>query len=350
MQIAGIPGKVRFGVIGLGFGASRCALLQEAPQAQLVAVAARHGEKARAIAQQYSVAAYTDYHEMLARDDIDAVAIYTQPNTHLDIAVAAAQAGKHLLITKPMETTLERFDKITGACRDAAVKVASEYPTRYLSSSYTVWQAIHSGAFGRIILGEFTEKLYRNQAYYDSNGGWRGRQSDGGGVMLNNAIHSADLMLWMMGEAATVTARSGRYGCNIQAEDTALALVTFKSGALGMLVGTTTFHNDRPPGDYGGGYLRRSEINGQLGSATVYSNRDGADEIAMWKLADGQDQVELVQPPASNVFQDFARWVLDDAYDSPTLVKAQEARRSLELIVAVYESARTGKTVALPMP
>jgi len=151
-------------------------------------------------------------------------------------------------------------------------------------------------------------------------------------------------MLWQMGPVESVTARWGTYTHRIETEDTAVALVTLKSGALGVLVGTTTFHNDRPFKSYGGGVVKRIEVNGESGSATSLDGR-----VAMWKVAGGVEVPAEVEPPAVNVFQDYARWVRDDTYSSPTLVKGPESRQAVELILAIYESARTGKTVSLPL-
>jgi predicted dehydrogenase len=163
-------------------------------------------------------------------------------------------------------------------------------------------------------------------------------------VTVNQAVHTVDQMLWLMGPVESVTARMATFGIQTETEDTSVALVTFKNGAFGTLVGTTTFHNDRPPGRYGGGTTRRIEINGLLGSAGLTDDR-----ITMAKFPERDDVPLTVEPPALNAFQDMARWVKDGSYSSPTLVKEEESRASMEVVLAVYESARTGKTVTLPL-
>lgn len=338
-------GRVGFAIIGLGFGQSRCPMIQRVPEAKLVAVSSRSEVKARTAAEEFGTDWYTDYREVLLRDDVDVVGVYTPSGMHRDICIDVANAGKHLLTTKPLEITLESADAILDACRMAGVKVATEFVARYSENSYALYRAIHDGKFGKMVLGEFEEKLYRPQWYYDLDGGWRGTwKFGGGGTLMNQTIHAVDQMRWLMGEVESVTARTGTFTTEIETEDTAVALVTFLSGALGVLVGTTTFHNDRPPTRYGGGTVQRHEVNGSQGSATLI---DGV--ATMWKVVGGKEVPSALPLPAMNVFQDYARWVKDDCYESPTLAKGDDSRKTLELVMAVYQSARTGKTVSLPL-
>ena len=231
------------------------------------------------------------------------------------------------------------MDAILDACRAAGVKVATEYMQRFDPGHYLGYRAIADGLVGKPVLGEFAYKCYRPQEYYT---GTRGTWAvDGGGAMMLQAIHTLDVMLWYLGDARSVTAEWGTFTHQMESEDTALALVKFASGALATIVGTTTFHNSLPAGPYGGGSMTRVEVGGDRGSFVL-----GNGKVAMWKstVADEAPTPEL---PAKSEFQDFARWVLDDGYDSPTLVKGDESRKSIELIQTIYESARTGRTIAL---
>jgi site-specific DNA recombinase len=178
----------------------------------------------------------------------------------------------------------------------------------------------------------------RQEYYTGTRGTW---EVDGGGAMMLQAIHTVDVMLWYLGDARSVTARWGTFTHQMESEDTALALVTFESGALATIVGTTTFHNTRPAGQYGGGSMTRVELGGERGSFILAN-----DQIAMWKSPEA-DEPPSGASPVRNAFQDVARWVQDDGYTSPTLVTGDEARKSVELIQAIYESARTGTTVTL---
>jgi len=332
-------GRVGFGIVGVNWGLVRGPDLQETPEAKLVAVCSRRESTASAAAEKLGVEYHTDYRDLLRRDDVDVVAIYTPNAQHKDIAIDAARAGKHVMTTKPLDTTLDRIDAVIDACRAAGVKLGTEYMMRYDGGNYLGYRAITDGLIGKPVVGEFAYKCYRPQAYYT---GTRGTWAvDGGGALMLQAIHTIDVMLWYLGQVESVTAQWGTFTHQMETEDTALALVRFTSGALATLVGTTTFHNPLPPGQYGGGSMTRIELGGEHGSFILAN-----DDLTMWKstVAEAPPTVEL---PASNYFQDFARWVLDDDYRSPTLVTGEEARRSVELILAAYESARTGRTVTL---
>ena len=332
-------GRVGFGVIGLNFGLGRCRAIQQVPEAELVAVASRTEQTAQRVGAELGVDAYADYHQLLSRDDVDVVCIFTPNAFHREIAIDAAKAGKHLVITKPLEITLDRVDDIIAAANENGVKLATEYMARFQPGHYLGYQAIADGSLGKLVTGEFTYKCFRPQSYYT---GTRGTWAvDGGGVMLLQAIHSLDVMLWYMGEVESVFARWGTLTHEMESEDTALAIVTFTSGAMATLVGTTTFHNDRPGGQYGGGSMTRIEVGGTDGSLIM---QDG--NVAMWKSLHAEQPPEAVSP-VLNTFQDMARWVRDDAYSSPTLVKAADSRKAIELILAIYESARTGKLIQL---
>jgi UDP-N-acetyl-2-amino-2-deoxyglucuronate dehydrogenase len=344
-NVIGIDKPVGFGIIGLNFGESRCPLVLQTPEARLVAVVSRTEARAKASGEAYGVDWYTDYRRLLERPDIEVIGLYTPSGAHTEIAAEIAAAGKHIVVTKPIEVDLARTDTLVAACQRAGVKLATEYVARYLPGNYALYRAIHDGKLGAMFLGEFSEKSYRPQAYYEPDGGWRGTwRYGGGGTLITQGIHSVDQMLWMMGDVASVTAHWGTFASQIESEDTIVALINFRSGAIGTVTSTTTFRNDKPAGRYGGGTVRRGEVNGGLGSATIIDGK-----ITMVQLA-GREEIEReVQPPATCVFQDFARWVRDGAYTSPTLVKGAGGRQALEVILAAYESARSGRTVTLPL-
>ena len=332
-------GRVGFGVVGVNFGLGRSRQIQAVPEGYLAAVASRSEGRAREAGEQLGVAGHTDYRELVRRDDVDVVAIYTPNASHLEIVRVAAEAGKHVLTTKPLEITVERVDQAIDACGRAGVKLGVEYMARYADDAYLGYRAIADGRIGRPVVGEFSYKCYRPQTYYS---GTRGTWAvDGGGAMMLQAIHTIDVMLWYMGDVRSVVAESGALTHEFETEDTAIALVTFTNGAMATLVGTTSFHTDRPGDQYGSGALTRLEVGGTDGAIVI---ADGA--LAMAKLADGST-LTPVERPAANAFQDFARWILDDAYTSPTLVKAPDGRKSIALIEAIYRSARTGERVVL---
>jgi predicted dehydrogenase len=318
-------------------------MIQQAPEARLVAVVARTPEKAKQAADSLGVDWHTDYRALLGRNDVDVVGIYTPSGRHAEIAIEAARAGKHVLLTKPMEITLARCDAIIHACRAAGVKLATEFIFRYRPGNYSLFRAIREGQFGKMVLGEFAFKCFRSQAYYDADGGWRGTWAvDGGGALMNQTIHMVDQMLWMLGNPMSVVAHCGTFAHRMETEDTGAALVRFEGGALGVLVGTTAFLNDRAVGTYGSD-TRRIEVSGQRASATLQE-----DKLVMWKAEGSDASLHEVPPGAVNVFGDFVRWIRDDEYASPTLVTPADSRKAVEVVLAIYESARTRNPVSLP--
>jgi hypothetical protein len=199
-----------FGIIGCGMIAKfHARAIAEIRGAKLVACYNRTLDKASAFASEFGCTAYDDLEAMLARDDIHVVTICTPSGAHLEPGVLAAKAGKHILVEKPLEVTLKRCDALLNACAKAGVRVGTIFPSRFHESSRLLKQAVDQGRFGRITLGDAYVKWFRTQQYYDS-GAWRGTwKLDGGGALMNQAIHSVDLLLWLMGELPTQTVLDG---------------------------------------------------------------------------------------------------------------------------------------------
>jgi predicted dehydrogenase len=326
-----------FGMIGAGFGLSRCEIIQKTPGAKLAAVYSRSEEKAKAAAAQFGIRAYTDYRRLIEDPGVDVVGIYTPSGNHCEIAVEAARAGKHIIITKPPEINLERMDAMLAACKKTGVRFAVEFVVRYEEANYGIYSAIRDGSFGTLRLGEFSEKLHRLAAYFHSDGGWRANPGiSGGGVLMNQGIHQLDQLLWMFGKVKSLNAITVQGRENPKAEETVVANLVFESGAVASLVATTTFMSDKPHSRYGGATIRRIEINGDQGSATLNGNR-----ITMWVSKNGSGFVPKALP-AENIFEDTIRWIGDVHYVSPTLVKGEEARYLLSVIHAIYDSAGKG--------
>jgi UDP-N-acetyl-2-amino-2-deoxyglucuronate dehydrogenase len=328
--------------VGLGYGATRCPLVSQTPGTRLAAVVDAGPERARAVGERFDVPWFTELADVLARDDVDVVALYTPSGTHLPQALRSAEAGKHLLLTKPMEVDLRRSDEIIAACADAGVELFGEFYLRYETAYRQLKHAIDAGALGRLILGEFGFKCYRPDEYYRSDGGWRQTwELNGGGVVMNQTLHAIDLLAWCLGEVETVQALTRTYAHDIPVEDTAAALVTTRSAAMATLVGTSTFRTTSGADDmYGGGYTTRAEVNGDLGSVTALDGR-----IAMEKLAGGR--LPAAPAGAANVFDDVARALRDPRYTSATLARPPAMRAVVEIATAMYESARTGGPVPI---
>ena len=202
-----------FGIIGCGMISDfHSAAISELEHGQLVAVSSRNAENAKRLTDQYNVDSYTDYTEMLKRDDLDIVCVCTPSGAHLEPAVAAAEAGKHVVVEKPLEITLERCDAIIEACDAASVRLCAIFNSRFTESTQLVKSTIESGRFGKLTLGDAYIKWYRSQEYYDS-GGWRGTWNlDGGGALMNQSIHAIDLLQYFMGSRQSCPSIYGYIG------------------------------------------------------------------------------------------------------------------------------------------
>jgi predicted dehydrogenase len=339
-----------FGIIGCGMIAGFHAKAINAAGGKLVACFDLFPQSAQRLADANSgCKPYVDLKEFLSDKSIDIVTIGAPSGAHLDPAVAAAEAGKHVIVEKPLEITLERCDKIITACDKNKVKLATVFHSRFHDSSQKIKSAIESGRFGRLTLCDAIVKWYRTQQYYDS-GKWRGTwELDGGGALMNQAIHTIDLLLWLTGRALEVTAHTALLGHeNIEVEDTATATIKFENGAIGTIVGTTAAFP---------GYLKRIEISGTKGTAILEE-----EDIIKWDFDESKPEDEKIKEemlnrkssgggasdPSAIDFSGhaklFANMIKAIETDSKPLVDGIEGRKSVELILSIYKAAKTQKT------
>lgn len=320
------------------------------PGARLAAVWSRTPENAQTFAAEAGCDTEKDLDSLAARDDVDAVIVTTASGYHLEPALAAARAGKHILVEKPLEVTTERCDEMIAAAEQAGVKLGCIFQSRFAPGNQRVYDAVQANEFGRIVLGNAYVKWHRPQSYYDQ-GAWRGTwKLDGGGALMNQAIHQVDLLQWMMGPVASVSAYTDRLAReNIEVEDTAVAVIRFASGALGVIEATTSVYP---------GYPKRLEIHGAAGGAIVVDDNltewtgqglsDEENQAIVDELTDAANTKTFADPMALGVerhrlqIEQFMQAVNDDA---PLSVDGHEARKSVALIEAIYESSRSGEPV-----
>jgi len=312
---------------------------------RLVGVATRNGDNARAFAQKHGLAlATTRIDELVARPDIHVVCITTPSGAHLEPALAAIRAGKHLIVEKPIEITTERADELLRAADAAGVKVTPIFQARFGEGARTIKAAVEAGRFGRMINASASIKWHRSLAYYT---GWKGSlQLDGGGALINQGIHAIDLLQWFAGMPSEVFCwKTRRVYEHIEAEDTATAVLRFPSGALGAIEATTAAWP---------GWARRIELCGEKGSVLL----DG-DHIAKWEFRDslpGDDAIRAARDsdalgsgasaPGAINFEGHRRQI-QDLIDSihehrPVAIDGHEARKAVALIRGLYASAATG--------
>ena len=325
--------ELGFGVVGLGMGLGRAKKVRATEGARLAAVADLREDRLATAREELGAdtCTCTDYQELLARDDVDVVLVMTPSGLHAKIAIEAARAGKHVATTKPMDVSLEAVDRMTASCEAAGVVLAVDFDLRYNPAAVQIKRAIDAGAFGRLLLGEARLKWYRADSYYDNT--WRGTwRYDGGGSLMNQTVHQIDLLLWYLGPVERVVGQTAVMTHNIETEDMAMALLRFRNGALGTILGTTTFPESIPA---------RVEVHGDRGAAFL-----ARENIDYWKIRDeeGATAPDFDYDGPHNIIEDMIAVVRDG---KQPVTPPAEGRRSVELICAIYESARTGKPVVL---
>ncbi len=346
---------VGFGIIGCGMISNfHARAIADTPGAKLVACFDQVPAAAERLAGVTGCRAYATLDAMLADPAVHVVTVGTPSGAHLEPAVAAAKAGKHVIVEKPLEITLKRCDRIIEACAKAGVTLSTIFPSRFHDTSVTLKKAIDQGRFGRLTVGDAYVKWYRTQQYYDS-GAWRGTwELDGGGALMNQAIHSVDLLTWLMGPVVEVRAQTGLLAHQrIAVEDVAMAVVRFASGAMGVIEASTAIYP---------GYLKRIEIHGTAGSAVMeeedfvtwdFAKKKPQDEVIHAKMAEKKSGGGGAADPAAIGHHGHARQFRDVVYaikkGRGPRIDGAEGRRSVEIILAIYKSAETGTAVKLPL-
>ena len=344
---------IGFGIIGTGMIARfHAAAIAEIRGAKLIGCFNPTQEKADKFASEHDCVAFTELKDLLARDDISIVTICSPSGAHLEPGLAAAKAGKHVLVEKPLEVTLARCDKLIAACKAANVQLGTIFPSRYHAAAQMLKKAVEKKRFGNIVLADAYVKWFRTQAYYDS-GAWRGTwKLDGGGALMNQAIHTVDLLLWLMGPVAEVSAITQTVAHErIEVEDVAVATIRFASGAIGVIEATTAAFP---------GQLKKIEISGDQGTAILEE-----EDLIKWQFAKPTKQDQKTVSELSNrtktgggagdpaaighvahreLFNDFLKSIKSG---EPSTIGGDEGRRAVELILAIYKSAKSGKIVKL---
>ncbi len=340
-----------FGIVGVGMIADfHAQAIAASVGGRLVGVATRNADNARAFAAKHGAAcATTSVEELVARSDLDVVCITTPSGAHLEPALAAVRAGKHLVVEKPIEITTERADELLRAADAAGVLVSPIFQARFGEGARTLKAALDAGRFGRLVLASAYVKWHRSRAYYT---GWKGTLAlDGGGALINQAIHAIDLLQWFAGLPAEVFCRTTRRVYDhIEAEDTASATLRFPGGALGSIEACTAGWP---------GWSRRVEIVGEHGSARLEDDR-----LDQWEFRDAQPGDDAIRAaknasaigggagaPNAITHHGHLRQIQDliDAVRGgrPLAIDGHEARKAVALIRALYASAAAGAPVRL---
>jgi len=339
--------KVGFGIIGAGMIASLHAkAIGELSNAHLIGIYDSNFEAAKKRAAEFQCNAYESFDEFLADEAIQAVTIAVPSGMHGLVAIPAAKAGKHILCEKPLEITLEKVDAVIQACDENHVLLSPVFQTRFARPVQMVKEAMQAGRFGRMVLASAQMRWFRDTAYY-SGSSWRGTwMLDGGGALMNQAIHMMDLLIYINGAPDEVFAFSGTLTHSIEVEDNLCATVKYRNGSFGTIEVSTSCAP---------GFPRRLEFSGSTGTVAFEE-----DKITRWEFAapvPGDDSImnELSgtanaaggRAPMNISTNGHARQIEDLAdailHGRKPFLDGREGRRAIEFICGIYESARTGK-------
>lgn len=343
--------EIRIGIIGAG-GISRlhAQAIATLSDVHLAGFCDKSFEFAQSRANEFNTKAYESVDKMLADPDVDAVIIATPSGLHHESAIAAANAKKHVLCEKPLEINTQRIDDIIEACEKNNVKLGCFFQMRVSPAIKELRNVMQSGRFGKMLLASAVMRWYRENSYYDSSN-WRGTlKYDGGGALINQAVHVVDALLFVNGDVESVSAFSGTFTHNIEVEDNLCATLKYRNGSFGTIEVSTSCAP---------GFPRRMEFSGENGTVTIEE-----DKISRWEFVNkhpSDDRIIAEFSGTSN--ENGGRSPLDISYkghaiqiadfaesirnDSTPMVNGKEARRAIALICAIYESAATGKVVHL---
>jgi len=343
-----------FGVIGAGMiGNFHADAIKQLPNAKLVCICDTAPGSAAKCAEKHKCEADDNLERFLSRPDIDVVTVATPSGTHSDLAILAARHGKHCIAEKPIDITLPKIDAAIAAHEQAGTRLGGIFNIRFLKTAQLFKQAVAEGRFGRLAFGMAYGPWWRDQEYYDK-GGWRGTwKMDGGGALMNQGIHTIDLLQWLMGPVKKVRAICSTLAHErIEVEDTGVAALEFENGALGTIACTTSMWP---------GHFRIIEVSGDRGTVAMADQN-----FFFWQFRDEKPRDKEVREkylefpavsmgasnPSAGMTADghrdnFASFLkaLDEGRRPE--IDGAEARKAVQIILAVYESARTGKTVEL---
>jgi len=357
--------KIGTGIIGCGkVGHTHAQAYNILPESDFVAVYSRNPAKAISFAEEFGVTAYSDLDSLLSNPAIEAVSVCTPPHVHPELTEACANHGVHVLLEKPIALDLKGCDQIVSMANEAGIQLGVISQRRFYEPVQRVKQAIDEGKIGKPILGTLVLLGWRDEDYYNMDA-WRGRwNTEGGGVMLNQAVHQIDLFQWLMGPIDELFG----YWANlnhpyVEVEDTALAAIRFRTGALGMIL----LSNSQKPGLYG-----KIHIHGESG-ASVGVQTDGGSAFV-------SGVTQEVEPPINDIWtvpgeehllaewqekdrsrcaninvmthyhmlqiEDFLRAAIEGREPA---VSGREGRKPVEIATAVYRSQRDGRPVRFPL-
>lgn len=336
--------EVRFGIVGTGKIAEiHAKSISEIQNARLVAAAGTNGEKTGKLANDFGCEPCRSPDELLSRKDVDAVCILTPSGLHADAGIEAARAGKHVLVEKPIDVSLEKADELIKECERNGVRLGVVSQRRYSDAVMDVIKAVTGGEMGKIGYGGAQIRWYRSQEYYDS-ADWRGTwKLDGGGALMNQSVHYVDLLQYIVGPIEEVYGYSRTMAHDIEVEDLLVGSLKFKNGALGLIEATTAAYP---------GMFSRLDVYGEKGTAAIVD-----DELDALISMDGTELTKKREKPANNEsvsgpkipfvlhkkqIENFVDSIINGTEPE---IGGRDGRNALAVVLALYESCKTGKPV-----
>ncbi len=339
--------KLGFGIIGCGFiSAHHAQAILHTEGAFLAGATDVHEENAQKFCQKFGGTPFRSVEEMLASDKVDIVCICTPSGFHAHNALEVIQAGKHVLVEKPLALSVEDCDLLISEAKKQGVKASVVSQCRFLDTSKTLKKLVADGRLGRVVTADLTMKYYRSPEYYQESP-WRGTwKHDGGGALMNQGIHGIDILLSIMGKVKSVHGLTRTLARNIETEDTAAAVVEYENGALGLIQGTTSVYP---------GYPRNFVVSGTKGTVGITENSFSEWNIEGEEIPAGVEIGKAKNSGASTPLnidfsehvphiEEMVRAVRDDA---PLTSSFEDGRNAIRLITSIYESSKTGKTIYL---
>jgi UDP-N-acetyl-2-amino-2-deoxyglucuronate dehydrogenase len=327
--------KLNIGIIGCGRIAYKHAeAIKKNEKANLLCVCDIIEERAREYKDKYGAEAhFTDYRKMLEYSGLDVVNICTPSGMHAEMGIAAAQAGKHVIVEKPMALSLKDADDLIEACDESGVKLAVCFQNRFNPPVQKLRRALEEGRFGKLTHASAIVRWFRPQDYYDQ-APWRGTRAMDGGCLMNQSIHNIDLLQWMMGPVESVFGYTATNLRKIECEDVGVAVLKFKNGALGVIEASTTIYPEN--------LEETLNIFGEKG--TVVLGGIAVNKIETWKFADSTDEngaIDQHQQDVPNVYgfghealvEDFINAVINN---SEPYITGREGRNALEIVLSIY--------------
>lgn len=344
--------ELNFAVVGLGMGMHHCHAIGTARGARLAAVCDIDPERLETAVARFHVKGYRSYQELLKDRAIDVVDIVVESGKHADFGIAAAKAGKHILMEKPVDVTPARIKRLQEVVERTGVKVGCIFQSRMSSCNILLKRAIEKGRLGRLIGAHAHLPWYRSDAYYSGpHGRWRGTwKLDGGGSLMNQGIHTIDLLQWLAGPVHSVCGYCGVFDHTIESEDHTVTILKFESGALGTLYTTTCC---TPEGAQRVFVFGTKGSFSQHGATLEYFEAGTAKERKrMMDLFGGEQKADPAAADPMAVSLDGHMLIIEDLvravrYDRQPAITIESARHAVEIACAIFKSARSGREVKI---